>query len=146
MSGPRSIRFDESVDDRLRSYVARHPGLSSSSVAARFVDEGLRMDEFPGVVFRDGPIGRRASLQAGPDVWEVVRAIRSARAAEPDLAEAKLLELAAGNAGLSVRAVRVAVDYWAAYPIEVEALISHADRVEQERSIAWERTQELLAP
>ena len=105
------------------------------------------MDEFPGVVSATGRSADEPSLQARPDVWEVVRAIRSARAAEPDGGRGRSCwKLAAGNAGLSVPAVRVAVDYWAAYPIEVEALISHADRVEQERSIAWERTQELLAP
>jgi len=41
------------------------------------------MMEHPGVLFRTGPTGRRAGLAAGPDVWEVVRAVRSARGAEP---------------------------------------------------------------
>jgi hypothetical protein len=35
------------------------------------------MDDHPGIVFRDGPTGRRAGLAAGPDVWEVVSALRS---------------------------------------------------------------------
>src|SRR5919106_250656 len=86
MATPRSVRFDESVVARLASYVSRHPGLTASSVAARLVDEGLRMEEHPGVMFRDGPMGRRATLVGGPDVWEVIRALRSARTAEPDLA------------------------------------------------------------
>ncbi len=30
------------------------------------------MAEHPGVVFRDGPTGRRAGLAAGPDVWEII--------------------------------------------------------------------------
>ena len=46
----------------------------------------MRMTEHPGVVFREGPTGRRAGLVGGADVWEVVRAVKSARAAEPDLA------------------------------------------------------------
>ena len=66
------------------SYVSRHPGLTASSVAARLVDEGLRMEEHPGVIFRNGPMGRRATLVGGPDVWEVIRALRSAREAGTD--------------------------------------------------------------
>ncbi|MDP3712312.1 MAG: hypothetical protein Q8R60_07500 [Mycobacteriales bacterium] len=130
MSTPRSIRFETGVTQRLSSYVARHPGLSASSVAARLVDEGLRMDEHPGVVFRDGAAGRRAGLVAGPDVWEVVRAVRSARAAEPDLDETALLAMLATHTGLPPAVLRIAVGYWSAYPDEVEALIAHADDLE----------------
>ena len=72
MSTPRSIRFDPAVENRLVSYAARHPGVSISSVAVRLVDEGLRMHEHPGVMFREGPSGRRACLVGGPDVWEVI--------------------------------------------------------------------------
>jgi hypothetical protein len=31
-----------------------------------------------GIVFRDGPAGRRAVVIGGPDVWEVIAAARSA--------------------------------------------------------------------
>ncbi len=145
MGTPRSIRFDPSVNDRLVSYVARHPGLSSSSVAARLVDEGLRMDEHPGVVFREGPIGRRATLVGGPDVWQVIQSIRSARASEPDLDEAALLTVVSDNSGVELRLIRTALDYWAAYPAEIEALVAHAERVETELHQAWTRSRGLLS-
>lgn len=145
MPSPRSVRFDAGVETRLASYVARHPGLSSSSVAARLVDEGLRMDEHPGVAFREGPIGRRATLVGGPDVWEVIRAVQSARTAEPDLSEGDLIDLVAANTGLPSRLVRTAIAYWAAYPQEIEALLEHAVRVESEALTAHERTVRLLA-
>lgn len=145
MPAPRSIRLDSEVETRLASYVSRHPGLSKSSVAARLVDEGLRMDEHPGITFREGPIGRRATVVGGPDVWEVIRVLRSARAAEPDQSEAGLLELVEANTGLPPRLVRTAVAYWAAYPHEVDALVEHADRVEAEAIAAQERTTRLLA-
>ena len=35
---------------------------NKSRLAERYVDEGTRMDEHPGIVFRDGPSGRRAAL------------------------------------------------------------------------------------
>ena len=42
---------------------------SISSIGERQIDEGLRMEAHPGIVFRNGPSGRRAGLAAGPDVW-----------------------------------------------------------------------------
>jgi hypothetical protein len=35
------------------------------------------MDEYPGILFRSGPAGRRPGLIGGPDVWEVVSVYRS---------------------------------------------------------------------
>jgi len=145
MATPRSVRFDDSVVERLASYVSRHPGLTASSVAARLVDEGLRTEEHPGVMFRDGPMGRRATLVGGPDVWEVIRALRSARSAEPALAEPELLDLVADNTGVAPRLLRVAVDYWAAYPDEVDALVAHAARADEAHRAAAERARGLLA-
>lgn len=145
MATPRSIRFDEGVVSRLASYVGRRPGLTASSVAARLVDEGLRMDEHPGVIFRDGPLGRRACLIGGPDVWEVIRAVRQAHLAEPELADAALLALVADNSGVPERLLRVAVGYWAAYPEETDAVVARAERAETEALRAAERTDGLLA-
>lgn len=62
--------------------------------------------EHPGIVFRPGPTGRRAGLAGGPDVWEVVRAVRSARTTEPDLAEEDLLAFIADNTGTPLRLSR----------------------------------------
>jgi hypothetical protein len=108
-----------------------------SSTANRLVDEGLRMIEHPGVVFRDGPTGRRAGPAAGPDVRQVVRAVRSARTAEPDLDEEGVLSLTAANAGLSLRLVRIAVRYWAAHADEVDAEIAAAEDAEGAAVSCW---------
>src|ERR1700733_825945 len=79
------VRFDPPVAERLAAFVAGDPRMSLSSAANRLVDESLRMAEHPGVIFRSGSTGRRAALAGGPDVWEVIRAIKSAHAAEPGL-------------------------------------------------------------
>src|SRR5437763_906282 len=110
------VRFDAAVADRLSSFVAANPGMSLSSAANRLVDEALRVSEHPGIVFRPGPTGRRAGLAGGPDVWEAVRAIKSAPAAEPGLAEDDLLTMVGGNTGVPVRLLRIAIPYWASYP------------------------------
>src|ERR1700680_500519 len=100
---PTPVRFENEVASRLTSFVSSRPGLSLSAAANLLVDEGLRMTEHPGVVFRDGPTGRRAGLAAGPDVWEVMRAVKSARGAEPGLGEGELLTLVAENTGVPER-------------------------------------------
>jgi hypothetical protein len=143
---PRSVRFEAQVNARLSAYVLRHPGSSGSSVANRFVDEALRMDEHPGVVFRDGRTGRRAVLVGGPDVREVIRAVRSARSSEPDLEAGEVVALVEANTGVAARLIDVAVRYWSSYPEEIDAWIAEVEAVEAEALTAWERAQGLLAP
>ncbi len=139
------VRFDPPVAERLASFAAANPGMSLSSAANRLVDEALRMGEHPGIMFRAGPTGRRAALTGGPDVWEVVRAVKSARAAEPELADDGLLGLVADNTGTPLRLVRAAVWYWASYPEEIGAEITAADAAEDAAEQAWRREHQLLA-
>lgn len=139
------VRFDEPVASRLISFVAANPGMSMSSAANRLVDEALRMTEHPGIVFRTGPTGRRSALAGGPDVWEVIRAIRSAHAAEPNVAENDLLALVSDNTGVAIRLLSTAVRYWASYPDEVDREITAAEEAEEAAELAWLRERQLLA-
>jgi hypothetical protein len=139
------VRFDTAVAERLSSFVAANPGMSLSSAANRLVDEALRMGEHPGIVFRPGPTGRRAGLAGGPDVWEAIRAVKTARAAEPSLPEDELLSLVAENTGTPVRLLRIAVRYWASYPDEIDAEIMAADAADEAAEEAWRRERQLLA-
>ena len=143
MVSPRSIRFAPGVLSRLTNYTARHPGSSVSATAARFVDEGLRMEEQPGIVFRDGPMGRRAVLSAGPDVWEIVREAAAVRAGKPDVPHSDLAETLADLSGLTVEKVRAALGYYAAYPDEIDAFVEAAERFESEGLAAQERLGDL---
>lgn len=115
-----------------------------SSAVNRLVDEALRMSEHPGIVFRAGPAGRRAGLAGGPDVWEVIRAVRSARAAEPGLGDSELLTLVANGAGLVVRQVETAVGYWSAYPDEIDEQVRAGEQAEQQLEAMMRRRGELL--
>jgi hypothetical protein len=145
-STPRAVRFEPGILERLRRYVRARPGLTASALTSRFVDEALRMEEHPGVLFRDGPSGRRAVLVGGPDVWEVIRIIRSARDAEPGLDAEAVVRLAAETMGLPHRMARVALDYWAAYPEEIDQQILDADEADRVAEELWRREQGLLAP
>jgi hypothetical protein len=102
------------------------------------------MDEYPGIMFRDGPAGRRATVVGGPDVWEIVRAVKSARSAEPKLSDQDLLVMLEENTGVSSRMVRTALDYWGAYSDEVDALVEYAEHAEAEYATAAERAASLF--
>lgn len=102
------------------------------------------MDEHPGILFRDGPTGRRATVVGGPDVWEIIRAVAAARAAEPELSDDDLLIMLEDNTGVPHRMIRTALDYWGAYPEEVDASVDYAARAEVERAAAADRAASLL--
>jgi uncharacterized protein (DUF433 family) len=89
--------------------------LPPRTLAQRYVEEGLRMDEHPLVRFAEGPAGRRARLLGtGKDVWEVVATVRDN---DGDLAEAaRYLEMPLGL-------VQAAVAYYGAYPDEIDQWI-----------------------
>lgn len=103
------------------------------------------MEDHPGVIFRGGPAGRRPVLVAGPDVWEVVRAVKSARGAEPRLGADAVISLVESNTGVPRRQIHIALRYWAAFPDEVDAWIADADEQEAEALASWQRQQDLLA-
>ena len=55
MTMPLSIRFTPDVVARLKSRAIAETGANTSALAARLVDEGLRMADHPGVMFK--PVG-----------------------------------------------------------------------------------------
>lgn len=136
---------DPGIHPRLASFAAHQPGMSISAAVSTLVDEGLRMREHPGIVFRDGPAGRRAALAAGSDVWEVVRSLRDVKLHEPKLSAGDRIELVARNAGLTIGQVQTAVGYYAAYPDEVDRMVSEADEAEEAALAASVRRDALLS-
>lgn len=144
MTNPRSIRLESPTEAMLAGFVARRPGLSLSSAVALLVDEGLRSDAHPGILFREGPAGRRAVVAGGPDVWEVIAAVQSARAAEPGLDAEALLDLVTDTTGIAERHLRLALDYYSSFPDEVDARLRAAQREEEELTATLSRRSELL--
>lgn len=122
MARPTSFRLSSDLLARLEQE-ASGTGMTVSALVTELLEEGLRVRRFPGVTFRDGPAGRRAGLVGGPDVWEVVRDVR----ATSGRGQAKVRRVAAA-AGLSESQVRLAVDYYAAFPDEIDARLATEDR------------------
>ncbi|WP_211659253.1 hypothetical protein [Phytoactinopolyspora halophila] len=134
-----SIRFDEMLLERLRRRASAQE-TSPSGLAQRLIDEGLRAQEHPGIVFRDGPTGRRAALVGGPDVWEVVAALRLSSARGEAAVAATAEEMS-----LSVAQVKTALDYYGAYPDEIDAQVAENERAAEDAYAAWQAQRRLLA-
>jgi hypothetical protein len=141
---PSSVRFEPRVLERLTAFVAVHRDMTLSSATSRLVDEALRARAHPLITFKDGPAGRRARLVGGPDVWEVVGAVRSVREAEPGPAGDEVLALVAETAGVPMPFLRAALAYWGDYPEEVDAFLGRAQAEAAQAQAGWERQQELL--
>jgi uncharacterized protein (DUF433 family) len=119
---------------------ARRRGEAKARTAERLIDEGLRMEDHPGIVFRDGPAGRRAALAGGPDVWEVIETLKGT-----ELSDEPALAATAEWGSLNLAQVRVAVRYYASFQEEIDERIDR-NREEAERlRAAWEREREALA-
>lgn len=134
-----TLRLDAAVVDRLDER-SDQTGRKRPELISRYVDEGMRMEDHPGIVFRAGPAGSRAALAAGPDVWEIIRVVRNVEGS----GEAAV-EQAAEWLGLAREQVDIAVRYYSEFPDEIDRWI---DRVEAEARRAqqiWERRQDALA-
>lgn len=134
-----SIRFsDEPVHRRLKAS-ARRLDMGVSTLAERLIDEGLRMDAHPMVVFRDGPTGRRPVLVGGPEVADVIGAIVGG-----DVAVAERRSRAAALLGVPDVLVDAAMAYYADYTDEIDRLLARRTQLADEAEVSWRRQRELL--
>jgi hypothetical protein len=140
MTTPLSIRFTPSLLARLRQRANATPGASAAGLAQRLIDEGLRMADHPGVIFKDGPSGRRAALGYGPDIWEIVKFL-----GEIDERGPAALDAAAEVFALDSSRVATAVSYYGNYPDEIDAEINEADEASERAEQAWRVQRRLIA-
>jgi uncharacterized protein (DUF433 family) len=118
--------------ERLRRR-ARLSGEPRTTLAERYLDEGLLMDEVPGIYFVDGAMGRRPALMgSGLDVWEVVKVLKDSGSVGEAAAylevEPRLVETAARYYGSN----RQEVDDWIARVHELSELEEGRWRAAQE--------------
>ena len=135
-----SIRFsDEPLHQRLKDR-AQRGDIAISSLAERLIDEGLRMESHPMVVFRDGPSGRRAALAGGPEVADVIGAIVGG-----DVPVAERKTRAASVMGISEAAVDAAMAYYADFTDDIDTRLADRAQAAEKAEAAWRRQQDLLA-
>jgi hypothetical protein len=140
MSSPLSIRFDPELLARLRRRAQSVTGSSASALAQRLIDEGLRMADHPGVIFKDGSSGRRAALAYGPDIWEVIKFL-----GESDERGPAALDAAADVLALDASRIATAVSYYSDYRDEIDAEIADADEASVRAEEAWRIQSQLIA-
>ena len=133
------IRIGKETLQTLRER-SKGSGEPLARLAERYIEEGLRADRHPGVFFREGPAGRRPVVVGGPDVWEIVSALRGA----PEKGEA-LVSALAERVGISDDKVRVAIRYYAEFPEEIDDWIAANDAEAERLEAALARERELLA-
>ncbi len=72
---PISVRLREPVQEAIRS-LARQARRPAAQVINDLLEEALRSRRFSGVVFVEGPAGRRAHMAGtGLDVWEIIELV-----------------------------------------------------------------------
>jgi hypothetical protein len=140
MTTPISIRFTPSLLARLRQRANAMTGASAAGLAQRLIDEGLRMADHPGVIFKDGPSGRRAALAYGPDVWEVIKFLR-----EVDERGPAAIDAAAEVFAVDASRISTAINYYGDFPDEIDVEIAEADEASARAEAAWRIQQQLIA-
>ena len=112
---PISLRLSEALAEKVRM-IASLEHRSYADTVKMLTEEAIKTREFPGIIFTNGPTGRRATFRQGLDVWEILEPYILAgkdwqvlRESYPDLDEAVL---------------RTAVRYYESYPEEIEARIA----------------------
>jgi hypothetical protein len=134
-----SYRLDPAVKTRLEDQAATER-IAERALLERLIIEGLDALDHPGVVYRDGPTGRRAALAVGPDVWEVVSALRYTTGS----AEQRVTVLAE-QFGLHERHIRTAIDFAADHRQDVDARIAANDAAAERSQRAAQARDDLLA-
>lgn len=133
-----SLRLDEDTFDRLEEQ-SRQSNQPRSQVVKMLLEEGLRMEAHPGIVFRSGPAGRRPGLAGGPDVWEIFRVLQGI----PERGE-EAIRRTAELTGLVPEQVRVALSYYADFPVEIDEWIRRVDSEATQAEETWQRARDIL--
>ena len=111
----KSLRIPDEVAKIIQEQ-AESSGRDFSAVANELLAEAVKLKRCPGIVFADGPSGRRARIAGtGLDVWEVIATYKSLNQDDARLRES--------FHWLSEPQLRSALTYFRLYPDEIERQI-----------------------
>jgi uncharacterized protein (DUF433 family) len=95
-------------------------------VVARSLSEAEKMRRVPGIVYVDGPVGRRAHVEGtGLDVFEIIKVYQCVAG---DTAK-----LAAVYDWLTPAQLQVAIEFYRLFPAEIDERLERECRVWQKR-------------
>ena len=129
-----TLRLRAHVKQALRRQATRE-GLTQTGLAERYLEEAIKIADHPGIVFRDGPAGRRAVVVGGPDVWEIV---------ETFLAEGRDAGAAASYLELPIGLVNAAVGYYADHKPEIDRWIQRNRLLAEEGEAQARRRRDVM--
>lgn len=138
-TSPFTARISDELIDELTSR-GEGQGLSRAKLAERYIEEGMLMDDHPGIVFRDGPSGRRAAVAGGMDVWEMIAIVKD----QPGKGEEAIAE-AAEYLEVSPVVVRTAVNFYAANRAGIDSWIERNRAESDEAEAAWNASLESIS-
>lgn len=111
----KSIRIDKKTLSELES-LQQTKKETFSSLTSELIAESVKMRKCPGIVFVDGPAGRRARIEGtGIDVWELISAYQELNN--------NLSALKKAFHWLTDRQIMAAIGYAKTYPEEIKKLI-----------------------
>jgi uncharacterized protein (DUF433 family) len=141
MSEALSARLNTRISWRVRNdldALARQRQVDESELARMLLDEGLRREKHPGIVFRSTATGRQASIEGRRlYVWQVIQTVW---ASDGNVDEA------ASYLDLMPEQVRAAVRYCAEYRDEIEGQITASHQAADAARLEWQRQQDALHP
>jgi len=117
-----TARVSATIDRDLREFFKAR-GKGPSEGVRDIIEEFWVGIHFAHIEFKDSPTGRRAAIRRGPDVWEIISYWREYA---PDMAG---LEEHFG--WLEAEALEEAIEYYEAFPGQVDALILENERYGQ---------------
>jgi uncharacterized protein (DUF433 family) len=130
-----AFRFDPITVARLKQR-AQETHAPQTSLAERYIEEGLRHDEHPLIYFRDGEMGRRpALLGTRLDVAQVVTTIRQSH---------NSVDEAADYLEIPLEHVDACLNYYADYKDEIDAWIERFNAIAERERERFERRQQAL--
>jgi uncharacterized protein (DUF433 family) len=124
----RSFRLRPDTSERLARRAAE-TGETYTTLAERFIDEGLRRIDHPAIDFVDEPAGRRARVVGtGLGVWEVIEVVRANHGS---------VERAAEYLDIPVALVAAAVAYRADHAAEIDGWIERNRELGDREYARW---------
>ena len=124
----KSLRLPREIAKAIEE-LAEVSGQDFSAAAIELLAEAIKMRRCPGIVFADGPAGRRARIAGtGLDVWEVIATYQSVGR--------EIARVRQAYHWLSDPQLRAALGYYAAYPDEIDRRIALNERWTEERLLA----------
>ena len=132
------IHLETSTLERLDTESQRERQ-TRAALAEIAIEEWLRMQAHPGIVFRPGPAGRRPALAVGPDIWEFARVVQEVEGTEDDT-----LERIAEFTFLTTHQASIALRYYHEYRDEIDEDVRRRVESSERRRAAWLQEQAQL--